>query len=251
MDAMIFAAGLGTRLRPLTESTPKALIEVGGRPLLDWVARRLVRAGADRLIINVHHHADQIERFVREQDGFGVDVRISREEDRPLETGGGLMHAAGYFRRDAPFLLHNSDIITGIDLVAMYAAHGSDPGRLVTLAAGGRESWRYLIFDRRGLCGRGNDRSQERELVREPAGETVDLPFAGIHVADPELLDLIAEEGAFSILDPYLRLAGAGRRIAPFDTGEALWLEIGSPERLERARQWAVETGAVPGEEPA
>lgn len=239
MDAMILAAGLGTRLRPLTDRIPKPLVEVGGTPLLEWVARRLVEAGADRLIVNVHQHADQIIAFIEKKDGFGVDVRISVEEERPLDTGGGVAAAAAHFRRKAPFFIHNSDIITTIDLPAMYRAHQGDPDAIVTLAAGGRESWRYLVFDERGLCGYGSDREGGERLVRDPVGATRHLPFAGIHVADPEFLDLITEEGVFSIIPTYLRLAREGYRIVPFDIGDALWLEIGNPERLARARAWA------------
>lgn len=240
MDAFILAAGLGTRLRPLTDEIPKAMVEVGGRPLLDWVARRLVEAGADRIVINVHHHADRIVEFVDEEGGFGVDVRVSREEGRPLETGGGLLHAAPHFRRDAPFFIHNSDIITEIDLTGLYAAHEADPDALVTLAVGGRESNRYLVFDNRGMSGYGNDATGERVVVRESVGEVRHLPFAGIHVADPTLLDRITETGVFSIIRTYMRLAREGARIAPFDIGDdALWLEVGTHERLERARVWA------------
>lgn len=242
---MILAAGLGTRLRPLTHRIPKPMVEVGGKPLLEWVAERLVAAGADRLIINVHQHADQIREFVEAKGGFGVDVRISLEEERPLDTGGGIAAAAPLFRGETPFFIHNSDIITTIDLEAMYRVHEEDGEALVTLAVGGRESWRYLIFDERGLCGWGNDRDGGPQLVREAVGEARHLPFAGIHVADPALLDLITERGIFSIITTYMRLAREGYRIVPFDIGDALWLEIGNPERLERARAWA--EGAAEG----
>ncbi len=239
MDALILAAGLGSRLKPHTDRIPKALVEVGGTPLLEWVARRLVEAGADRIVINLHHHADQIHSFVNERGCFGVDVRFSLEEEQPLGTGGGLAAAARHLRGSEPFFIHNSDIITQIDLEAMYQAHRSDPSALVTLATGGRESMRYLAFDDAGLFGYGNERTGERNLVRKPQGASQDLPFAGIHVANPELPGLITEEGVFSIITTYMRLAREGHRIVPFDIGEALWLEIGNPERLARARAWA------------
>lgn len=239
MDALILAAGLGTRLRPITDRVPKAMVEVGGAPLLTWVARRLIDAGTDRIIVNVHHHAERIIEFVEAEGGLGVDTRISLEADRPLETGGGLLHAAPLFRRNAPFFIHNSDIITEIDLGALYHAHAADVEAMVTLAVGGRESDRYLVFDDHGMSGYGNDRTGERVVVREPVGSPRHLPFAGIHVADPRLLDRITEEGVFSIIRTYLRLAREGVRIAPFDIGDALWLEVGTHERLERARKWA------------
>ena len=242
MDAMILAAGLGMRLRPLTEHIPKPLVEVGGRPMLEWVARHLVEAGADRLIVNVHPHADQIIRFLQERAGFGAEVLISREVERPLDTGGGILAAAHYFRRDAPFFIYNGDVITGTDLAAMYRAHLADPSALVTLAVGGRDSSRYLTFDEWGLLGYGNARTGLREQVREPRGTTRDLPFAGLHVASPALLDLFEETEAFSIIMSYLRLAREGRRIVPYDIGNALWLEVGSLDRLERAQAWAAAT---------
>jgi len=239
LDAMILAAGAGTRLRPMTDRVPKALVEVGGKPLLAWVATRLVDAGADRLIINIHHHADQIRSFVTSVGNFGVDVKFSFEPEGPLETGGGLAAATPHFRGASPFFIHNSDIITEIDLRGLYAAHEADADALVTLAVGGRESWRYLIFDEKGLCGHGNERTGERGLVREPRGEAQNLPFTGVHVADSGLLNQLTETGKFSIISTYLRLAREGTRIAPYDIGGALWMEVGNPNRLAQARAWA------------
>ncbi|MEJ2215027.1 MAG: sugar phosphate nucleotidyltransferase [Gemmatimonadota bacterium] len=262
---MILAAGLGTRLRPLTDTVPKALVQVGGVPMLERVARRLVAAGADRLIVNVHHHADQIERFIREQTGFGVDVVVSRETDAPLETGGGLLHAAPLIGREAPFFLHNVDVITDIPLDELYAGHleavdraaGVAPqgparpaqprtpndGPLATLAVHERDTHRFLLFDEQGLCGwenlPGGGRPGERLDARPAVGVVRRLAFAGIHVVEPRLLDLFTERGAFSIVTAYVRLAGAGWTIRPHDVTGRAWLEIGDPERLERARAWA------------
>lgn len=239
---MILAAGLGTRLRPLTETTPKALVEVGDVPMLERIGRRLVAAGADRLIVNVHHLAGRIERFLAEVD-LGAEVAVSREPGRPLGTGGGVKAAAELFRRDAPFFLHNVDILTDVDLPTMYADHlASD--RLATLAVSRRETSRFLLFDDDGLYGWANERSGESETVRDPVGGTERWPFAGIHVVEPAFLDRLDEEGAFSIVTAYLRLAGAGHRIAAWDIGKATWMEVGDPERLERARR-AVSRGAL------
>ncbi len=260
---MILAAGLGTRLRPLTDDVPKALIQVGGVPMLERVARRLVGAGADRLIINVHHHADQIEAFVEARHGFGVEVVLSRETDAPLETGGGLLNAAPLLRRDAPFFLHNVDVITDIPLDALYAGHlaaggqafgEAGPGRparprspnqgpLATLAVHERATRRFLLFDDRGLCGwenlPGGGRRGERLEARPAAGQVRRRAFAGIHVVEPTLLDLLTERGAFSIVGAYMRLASAGWDIRSHDVTGCTWLEIGDPDRLERARAWA------------
>lgn len=232
---MILAAGVGSRLRPLTDRTPKALVDVAGATMLERVARRLIAAGVDRLIVNVHHHADQIRRFIAERDGFGIDVAISEERDAPLETGGGLAHAAPHFRRDAPFFLHNVDIITEIPLAEMYAAHAASMP-LATLAVSDRDTNRLLRFDGRGLQARVDRRTGAVEEARPATGATRDRAFAGVHVVSPEIFDHLPAAGAYSILEPYLRLAAEGHRVVPYDIGRALWLEIGNPERLERAR---------------
>lgn len=246
MDGMILAAGLGTRLRPLTDRIPKAMVEVDGVPMLERVALRLVDAGVDRLIVNVHHHGELIERFIEDRDGFGVDVRISREEPAALETGGGLKAAASHFRGDAPFFLHNVDIITAIPLADMYRAHGR-AGGLATLAVSDRSSSRLLRFDERGLQARVDRRSAVEEQARPAVGASREWAFAGVHVISPRIFELMSETGAFSILKPYLRLAGDGHEIHPFDIGGALWMEIGDPERLERARAHFEETGTAGG----
>ncbi|HEY7471404.1 MAG TPA: sugar phosphate nucleotidyltransferase [Gemmatimonadota bacterium] len=232
---MILAAGRGTRLRPLTDGMPKPLIEVGGESLLERVARRLVAAGADRLIVNAHGHAERIERHLAEM-GLGVEVVISRELERPLETGGGVLHAAELFRRDGTFLLHNADVITEIDLGALLDAHGRG-GALATLAVHERETSRFLLFDEEGLFGRENASAGRTESIREPRGAVRRLAFAGIHAIEPRFLDLVSESGVFSILEPYLRLSAAGERILPHDVTGATWLEIGTPERLAAARR--------------
>jgi NDP-sugar pyrophosphorylase family protein len=236
MDAMILAAGLGTRLGAITERTPKALVDVAGASALERVARRLIEAGADRLIINAHHHANQLIEHVRGHDGFGVETAFSLEPDAPLETGGGLLHAAGLFRRDAPFFLHNVAVVSGADLRAMYEAH-LEPGALVTLAVSRRTTSRYLLFDDHGLCGRLDRRDAVQGEAPLHGSEPDQFAFAGIHVISPRLLDMIDERGAFSIMDVYLRLADGGEKIVPFDVSGSEWLEIGTPERLEAARR--------------
>lgn len=235
MDAMILAAGLGTRLRPLTDHTPKTLIEIGGVSILERIARQLVTGGADRLIVNAHRHADQIEthaaRLARE---LGVEVLVSIEEEGPLETGGGLAHAEPLFRKEGPFFLCNGDIVTEIDLGALYRAH--DDRRLATLAVGRRETSRCLLFDQAGLVGWENAATGRSERCREVVGEIEAWPFAGIHVISPGIFGLITEQGVFSIIELYLRLSAEGQAILPHDVTGALWIEIGNPERLARAR---------------
>jgi NDP-sugar pyrophosphorylase family protein len=236
VDALILAAGLGTRLRPLTDHTPKALIPVGGVPIIERVARRLIAAGADRLIVNTSHLAEQIEAYVEEREGFGVEVVFSREDPGPLETGGALLAAAPHFRRDAPFFIHNADILTDLPLEALHAAHGAADDPLAVLAVAERATDRRLLFDDRGLMGRLDGGKEVDLRVRPAAGEVRALPFAGVHVASPRIFDLLTEQGAFSILEPYLRLAAAGERILPVRVDGCRWVDIGRPEQLEEAR---------------
>ena len=242
MEAMILAAGLGTRLRPLTSDRPKALVEVGGLPMLERVARRLVAAGANHLIINVHAFADQVKRFVDERDGFGVEVSVSHEKEKNLETGGGLRHAAPLFRSEESFLLHNVDVFTDLDLRALYEAHGES---LAALAVRPARSQRYLLFDEADdLCGYACRDGGDEVLVRAPQGRTRRLDFLGVQVLSPRLFDLLTEEGVFSIIDVYLRLTQAGERIAPFRVADdAVWIDIGTPERLAEAKAYAARRG--------
>jgi NDP-sugar pyrophosphorylase family protein len=236
MDAMLLAAGLGTRLRPLTDHIPKAMVDVAGTPILERVARRLVEAGADRLIVNVHHLADVIEAYLAERGGLGVETVVSREDPGPLETGGALVAAEPHFRKDAPFFLHNADILTDLPLRGLYEAHlAASP--LATLAVMERATSRYLLFDDLGLLGRVDEKKNVDERVREPCGALLRLAFAGVHVVSPRIFGLLTERGAFSILEPYLRLAAAGERILPYRVDGSRWLDIGKPEQLEAARR--------------
>lgn len=235
---MILAAGLGSRLAEITEHAPKALVDVGGITMLERAVRTVVAAGADRIIINISHHADQIEKFVRERDNFGVEVVLSREEPEPLETGGGILHAAPLFKREGPILIHNADVICGVDLRAMLSFHNSAKP-LATLAVNHRQTSRYLLFDGQGLCGRFDRRTGHGAEVHTDCENVSQYAFAGVHIISPALLDEITERGTFSIIDVYLRLAGEGKRILAYDMGSCLWLDVGTPERLAKARAWA------------
>ncbi len=232
---MIFAAGLGTRLRPLTDTIPKALIQVAGVPMLERVAMRLIAAGATRLVINAHHHMDAVARFVADRNGFGVETVISGEPDLLLDTGGGLKNASRFFRRDAPFLIHNADVLSDINLGALYQMQcGGDA--IATLAVMRRDSQRYLVFDDDGLCGYGMGGGDGERLVRDPVGAAERLGFCGIHAVSPAIFDHIEEEGAFSIITLYLRLSRSGHRIRPYRADGSRWIDIGKPDHLQYAR---------------
>src|SRR5438552_2283722 len=219
MKAMILAAGLGTRLRPLTDSRPKALVEIAGRTLLEITLSHLRAVGVREVIINVHHFADMILDYLKTNDNFGMHIEVSREEVL-LDTGGGLKKAAWFFLEDAsrsnePFILHNVDVISTIDLGRMVQFH-TESQATATLAVQTRKASRYLLFDRElQLCGRRMGHDQEAEIVR-PAPELQELAFSGIHIISPNVLTMMDEEGVFSIINSYLHLAGRGKKIMAF-----------------------------------
>ena len=233
---MILAAGLGTRLRPLTDNKPKALVAVGGRSLLEITLARLRTLGITKVIVNVHHFAETMEAYLREKNNFGMRVEVSRE-DVLLDTGGGLKKAAWFFVEDGgdePFLLHNVDVISTIDLKQIVEEHNRN-GALATLAVQERKSSRQLLFDERGqLCGRRIGRDPVDEIVR-PAKRLQPLAFSGIHVISPRLLELMTEEGVFSIIETYLRLAATGERIQAFRADQYYWRDLGKPESIQQA----------------
>ena len=233
MKAMILAAGLGTRLRPLTNDRPKALVEVAGHTLLEITLRRLASFGIRQVIVNVHHLADMVIDYLKKNDNFGMRVEISRE-DVLLDTGGGLKQAEWFFLQDGPaqepFLLHNVDVISTIDFARMLEFH-RERNALATLAVQQRETSRHLLFDERNqLCGR-QTAANAQEMVR-PSPQTEALAFSGVHVISPELLGLINEQGVFSIVTTYLRLAAEGHRILAFRADEYYWRDLGKPGNI-------------------
>jgi len=236
MKAMILAAGRGERLGELTVERPKPLLEVGGETLIERHLRRLHAAGVGEIVINISYLGERIRAALGDSTQWGQTLRYSEEDSPALETGGGLKHAAPHFRGDAAFFLHNVDIVTEIPLRRLYAAHAATDA-LATLAVSARESTRLLRFDDGGLQAHVNTTTGTVVEARPAEGETRDWAFTGVHVVSPSLLELMEESGAFSIFEPYMRLAGAGHAVLPFDIGPALWLEIGSPDRLEHARR--------------
>ncbi len=232
---MILAAGLGTRLRPLTNFKPKALVEVGGTPLLELTIRRLIKFGYNDIIVNVHHFADQIEQFLKAQNNFGINITISDEREQLLETGGGLLKAKTFFK-DQPFLLCNADILTNIDLKKMHAQH-LEENALVTLATRHRTTSRYLAFDEENvLHGWTNIKTGVFKMCRPIIGSLHLRAFSGIHVINPEIFDLIDQEGKFSIIDVYLK-AATHHKIFSFSHDEDVWLDVGKKESLEKAKE--------------
>jgi mannose-1-phosphate guanylyltransferase len=239
MRAMILAAGLGTRLRPLTNDRPKAMVEVAGRTLLEITLRRLAAFGIREVIVNVHHFADMVIDYVKKNNNFGMRIEISRE-DILLDTGGGLKKAAWFFleegRSEEPFLLHNVDVLSTIDFRRMAQFHKQSQA-LATLAVQERETSRHLLFDESNqLCGRRAGRDQKPEIVR-PSKETRALAFSGVHLISPRIFPLMSEDGVFSIINSYLRLAGQGEKILAFRADEFYWRDLGKPENVAQAAQ--------------
>jgi mannose-1-phosphate guanylyltransferase len=238
MKAMVLAAGLGTRLRPLTDDRPKALVQVAGRTLLELTLARLRAFGIHDVIVNVYHFADNVTSFLKEHENFGMHIEVSRE-DMLLDTGGGLKKAGWFFLEQSdlaqePFILHNVDVVSTIDLQCMVQFH-KDNQALATLAVQQRETSRYLLFDEQfQLCGRQVGREGNPQIVRA-APKMEALAFSGIHVISPRFLTLMKEEGVFSIIDTYLRLAASGEKIIAFRADDYYWRDLGKPADLQQA----------------
>jgi len=253
MRAMILAAGLGTRLRPLTENRPKALVEIAGRTLLEITLARLRGSGIRDVIINVHHFAGMILDYLENNKNFGMNIVISPEEIL-LDTGGGLKQAAYFFLehsvdREEPFLLHNVDVLSTIDLPRMVQFHTGHQA-LATLAVKERKTSRYLLFeDASELCGRRFGQDSPAELVR-PSERVQPLAFCGIHVISPRFLTMMNEEGSFSIVTSYLRLAGAGEKILGFRADEYYWRDLGTPKSVAQAAEDLQQSVTLPYQLP-
>jgi N-acetyl-alpha-D-muramate 1-phosphate uridylyltransferase len=225
MKAMILAAGLGTRLKPFTENHPKALFPINGKTLLQRNIEYLQAFGFKNIIVNVHHFANQIIDEIKENHGWGSHVVISDETNEVLETGGGLKKAAGFFTdSDEPFVLMNADMLTDLDLGKMLNLHNKETA-LATLAVTDRPTSRYLLFDENNvLCGWLNEKTGEQK------GKVgTKKAFSGIHIISPKIFSLIIEEGKFSMIDLYVRLAET-HSIMAFDHSNGKLIDVGKPE---------------------
>lgn len=240
MKAVVFAAGLGTRLYPLTKNQPKALVEVGGRTMLEHTLQKLQMSGVFDVVVNVHAFADKVERFLKEYlvAHPGVHIWVSDERELLLETGGGLKKMQPMLC-DEPFLVHNVDVLSTIDLRAMQELdrifHAESKQHLATLAVRRTESDRYFLFNEAGLlCGWENVKTGQQKIARPSESCLQRFGFTGIHVVHPELFPLMTEDGVFSITDVYLRLART-HDVRMYDASDSEWFDIGSPEQLRRA----------------
>lgn len=204
--AMILAAGLGSRLKPLTDNKPKALLEWEGKPLLEHVILKLKSNGFTSIIINVHHYADMVMDFVKQKDGFGIKIEFSHEKDELLDTGGGIANASWFFGED-PFLVYNVDIVSNIDLRAMYLDHLKS-GAIATLAVKERVTTRSLLMNKEGfLKGWRDNRTGETILTGSSAEGLSPIAFSAIHIMDPKVFALFPKEKRFPLTPFYLDLA--------------------------------------------
>jgi NDP-sugar pyrophosphorylase family protein len=234
MKAMILAAGLGTRLKPFTDQRPKALLEINGITLLEHIVTRLIKFGYTEFIINVHHFADHIRDFVKSRNYFDTHIEFSDESDLLLDTGGGLKKASWFFNDGKPFLVHNVDILTDLDLKALYNSH-LEHNPLATLAVRKRETSRYFLFDEyMHLYGWTNKKTGEMRVEREVGKLEYKYAFSGIQIVSPEIFPLITEEGKFSLTDLYLRLCRENN-ITGYIHNDGYWSDVGKPEELAAA----------------
>jgi len=240
MKAMIFAAGLGSRLKPLTDNTPKALVPIGGKPMLEHVILKLKKAGFDQIIINIHHLGEQILDFLAANNDFGVQIHISDERDYLLDTGGGIKKVKNFFTGKEPFLVHNVDIMSNIDLCQLYNSH-LETNPLATLLVSKRNTSRYLLFNKENrLYGWRNHETGEVKSYYPDFDPKMynEYAFGGIHVISPQIFEWMDEwTGKFSIINFYLAIC-AKADIQAYPADNLQLIDIGKPENIERAEEF-------------
>lgn len=232
-NAFIPAAGLGTRLYPLTKDTPKALVKISGKPLLEHLLLKLKAEGVGEIVINVHHFASQITDFLTDNKNFGLNIYISDEREKLLDTGGGLKKALSLFTNTAPILIHNVDIFSTLPIESILSYHKNNPS-LATLVVRKRNTSRYLLFDENNqLCGWENRKTNEIKLVRQHSSYTQQA-FSGLHIISNNIRSKISEQGVFSIIDMYLRLAKT-ETITSYTDSLSEWFDVGKYSQIEEA----------------
>jgi len=236
MKAMIFAAGLGTRLQNETLTKPKALVEIGGKPLLQLAIEKLKNSEVSEIVVNVHHFSELVISFIKEND-FGIPIHISDETEKLLDTGGGLKKASCYFDDNEPILIYNVDILSNLNLQLLLEEHLKS-GALVTLAVRKRETQRYYKFDSEmNLVGWINKKTDETKVSKpEHFEKATEMAYSGIHVINPEIFSMMPETDRFSVTDFYLELAKTQKIMGFYDNSD-LWLDVGKPEQLEEIRK--------------
>jgi NDP-sugar pyrophosphorylase family protein len=236
MNAMIFAAGLGSRMQPITNSCPKALVKIGELTLLEIALNKMAKLGISKVVVNVHHFANQVVEFIENYLHDGMEICISDESNQLLDTGGGLLKAAPLFDKDSPILIYNVDVFTNANLQNLVDYH-QQSNNLATLLVQNRNASRYLMFDENNLlCGWKNPKTIDELWVEEPK-PSKQMGFNGIQIINYQLLNLINEEGAFPIIPTYLQLAKSNR-IGGWDKWTGEWFDIGSPDKLNNVTNY-------------
>jgi NDP-sugar pyrophosphorylase family protein len=236
MRAMILAAGLGTRLKPLTDITPKALIKIKNQTLLELQIKKLKAEGFDEIIINVHHFADRIKEYLKKNNFFDCSIEISDESEKLLDTGGGLKQASHFFSDGKPFLVHNVDILSNINLKKLMEVHLS-LASIATLAIQDRKSSRKFLFDKdMTLCGWMNGKTSEKIISKNKENELNSFAFSGIQVIDPKIFKYFTDKDVFSLIELYLSVAKR-ENINGFVHTEVEWVDLGKVENLNKAEQ--------------
>jgi NDP-sugar pyrophosphorylase family protein len=238
MKAMIFAAGLGTRLKPYTDTMPKALVPVAGTPMIEILIKHLILNGITDIIVNVHHFADQVIGFLNQNNGFGanITITISNETGLLLDTGGGLKNASWFFNDNQPFLVQNVDVVCDINYAGFLETHCKNKA-LATLAVSRRETSRRFLFDSSmQLCGWENSKNNEQRMARTQSENLTRFAFSGIQILDPAIFSLMPQIGKFSIIDSYLEIAST-KKIVGFVHDPQYWVDMGKPEELLKAEK--------------
>jgi N-acetyl-alpha-D-muramate 1-phosphate uridylyltransferase len=237
MKAMVLAAGLGIRLKPITLTKPKALAEINGIPLIEIIINKLIKSDFNEIIINVHHFPDQIKNYLKGKNNFGIRIEISDESDTLLGTGGGLKKAGWFFDDQKPFLVYNVDILSDIDIRELFNFHLKQK-LLATLAVRNRKSDKYFLFDEENiLCGWKNTKTGETKVSRKSKSKLKEMAFSGIQVVDPKILKLMPHEEIFSLVDLYLSNAEKNKIVA-FNDNSSFFIDAGKPENLKEAERY-------------
>lgn len=236
MKALIFAAGLGTRLKPLTDNTPKALVKVAGRPMLQMLIENLKQQDINEFVINIHHFGRQIIEFLEANNNFGCQIEISDERDKLLDTGGGLKKAEKFLKDEACFLVHNADIYSEISVAEMETVHRVS-GALATLAVKNRQSSRKLGFNKKNeLCAWKNSSTGEEIFSRKPKESINYVAFSGIHIIRSEIFKYLPKKKKYSITPEYLKLS-AKHKIRAFEHCEPIF-DLGTPKRIAECEKY-------------
>lgn len=242
MKALVFAAGLGTRLKPFTDHHPKALVEIGGVPMLERVICKLVNCGVREMVVNVHHMASQIIDFLRDKQNFGIDIHISDESDLLLDTGGGILAARKWLDGTQPFIVHNADILTDFDLKEMESAHDKD-GAVASLLVAKRDTSRYLLLDKDyRMRGWTNIKTEEVKPTSLNCDGLEKWAFGGVHIISPEIFPMLekfaAKERKFSIMPFYIDACDKAIIKGYQPSKPYKWFDIGTPQTLKLANEY-------------